>query len=160
MAEPQKLNDSSEKSAINQKLRNQVVQMFNKFDTNGDGKISISDLGSILNMLGSKTSPEEVKKIMTEIDSDGDGFIDLKEFEAFYLAGAGKDTNDQELRDAFALYDKDKNGKISANELHSVLKSLGEKCSVKDCRKMISSVDVDGDGCVNFEEFKKMMAGT
>lgn len=160
MAEPQKLNDSSEKSAINQKLRNQVVQMFNKFDTNGDGKISISDLGSILNMLGSKTSPEEVKKIMTEIDSDGDGFIDLKEFEAFYLAGAGKDTNDQELRDAFALYDKDKNGKISAIELHSVLKSLGEKCSVKDCRKMISSVDVDGDGCVNFEEFKKMMAGT
>lgn len=94
---------------------------------------------------------------MAEIDTDGDGYIDLKEFGAFYLAGGGNVNNDQEIRESFDFYDKDKNGKISANELHSVLKSLGDKCSLKDCRKMIKSVDVDGDGCVNFEEFKKMM---
>ncbi|KAK9106102.1 hypothetical protein Scep_022946 [Stephania cephalantha] len=32
------------------------------------------------------------------------------------------------------MYDKDKNGKISAKELYAeVLKSLGEKCTMKDC---------------------------
>lgn len=137
----------------------QISLMFNKFDANGDGKISLSELSSILNALGSETSPDEVQRIMTEIDTDGDGFIDFDEFNAFYLSGLGKESNDKELHDAFDMYDKDKNGKISASELHSVLKSLGEKCSLKDCRKMISSVDVDGDGCVNFEEFKKMMGG-
>ncbi|KAI5684373.1 hypothetical protein M9H77_05601 [Catharanthus roseus] len=153
MAEIAKLSDSNGRS----QQKDEVLLMFQKFDANGDGKISLSELGSILNALGSETPPDEVQRIMTEIDTDGDGFIDFNEFQTFYFAGLGKEGNDKEIRDAFDLYDKDKNGKISASELHSVLKSLGEKCSLKDCRKMISSVDVDGDGCVNFEEFKKMM---
>ncbi|KAK6125409.1 hypothetical protein DH2020_040836 [Rehmannia glutinosa] len=115
----------------------------------------LTELGAILNGLGSATPADEVARIMSELDTDGDGFIDLNEFKAFHCGGGGD--NNKELKEAFALYDKDKNGKISASELHSVLKSLGEKCSLKDCRKMISSVDVDGDGCVNFEEFKRMM---
>lgn len=97
---------------------------------------------------------------MAEIDKDGDGYIDLNEFADFHRCNPEGSTGgggDKELRDAFELYDKDKNGVISARELHAVMKSLGEKCSYRDCCKMISSVDEDGDGCVNFEEFKKMM---
>lgn len=158
-----KIRDSKAKVSANGgktcQKHDQISLMFNKFDANGDGKISLSELSSILNALGSETSPDEVQRIMTEIDTDGDGFIDFDEFNTFYFDGLGKESNDRELHDAFDMYDKDKNGKISASELHSVLKSLGEKCSLKDCRKMISSVDVDGDGCVNFEEFKKMMGG-
>lgn len=140
---------------------NDVEKVFRKFDANGDGKISISELGSILGALGTVTPEEELKAVMKEIDTDGDGFIDLNEFIEFQRGGcsvADGDAVNKELREAFDLYDQDKNGKISAAELHSVLKSLGEKCSLKDCRKMIASVDVDGDGSVNFEEFKKMMS--
>lgn len=140
---------------------NDVEKVFKKFDLNGDGKISISELGSILAALGTVTPDHELKVVMSEIDTDGDGFIDLHEFIEFQRRGCGAadgDSANKELREAFDLYDQDKNGKISAAELHSVLKSLGEKCSLKDCRKMIASVDVDGDGSVNFEEFKKMMS--
>ncbi|XP_073042447.1 probable calcium-binding protein CML18 [Primulina eburnea] len=132
----------------------ELREVFKKFDANGDGKISLSELGAVLNGLGSKTTEDEVERIMSELDIDGDGFIDLNEFKAFHLVGG--DSN-KELREAFDLYDQDKNGKISAKELHTVLRCLGEKCSLKDCRRMIGSVDVDGDGCVDFEEFKKMM---
>ncbi|KAL0377997.1 UNVERIFIED_CONTAM: putative calcium-binding protein CML18 [Sesamum radiatum] len=142
-------------AVISLTLEEEVEKVFSKFDTNGDGRISLTELGSILNGLGSATPADEVARIMSELDTDGDGFIDLNEFKAFHCGG-GEDSN-KELKEAFDLYDKDKNGKISASELHSVLRSLGEKCSLKDCRRMISSVDVDGDGCVNFEEFKKMM---
>lgn len=145
-------------AAVSGGAMDQVEKVFRKFDSNGDGKISLSELGAILNALGTKTSAEEVRRIMLEVDTDGDGFIDMKEFAAFHCpSDGGSDSEDKDLRDAFNLYDKDKNGKISASELHSVMKSLGEKCSLKDCRRMISSVDVDGDGCVNFDEFKKMM---
>ncbi|XP_047328751.1 probable calcium-binding protein CML18 [Impatiens glandulifera] len=137
-----------------------VEKVFNKFDANGDGKISQSELSAILKALGSETSAEEVNRVMSEIDKDGDGFIDMNEFKDFYCAVDEVSAIDKnkELRDAFSLYDRDGNGLISVSELHSVLKSLGEKCSVKDCSRMIRSVDADGDGHVNFEEFKKMMS--
>lgn len=137
----------------------EVEKVFKKFDANGDGKISVSELQSIMSALGTETSPEEVQRVMAEIDKDGDGFIDLYEFAEFHRPEpeGGSGGGNKDIRDAFELYDKDKNGLISARELHEVMKSLGEKCSLRDCCKMISSVDVDGDGCVNFDEFKKMM---
>ncbi|KAL6992598.1 hypothetical protein U1Q18_010709 [Sarracenia purpurea var. burkii] len=125
---------------------------------NGDGKIPASELRVVLEALGSDTTTEEVERVMSELDTDGDGFIDLKEFTDFHwkwmIGDVGKR---QEFRDAFDLYDRDKNRLISARELHDVLKSLEEKCSLDDCSRMIGSIDVDGDGYVNFEEFKKMM---
>ena len=139
-------------------MDDEVRKIFNKFDKNGDGKISCSELKEMLGALGSKTSSEEVRRMMEEIDQNGDGYIDIKEFADFHCTGAASGDDSKELRDAFDLYDLDKNGLISAAELHAVLKRLGEKCSLGDCRRMIKNVDADGDGSVNFEEFKKMMA--
>ncbi|KAM3235414.1 hypothetical protein P3L10_015450 [Capsicum annuum] len=59
--------------------------------------------------------------------------------------------------DSFSVFDMDKNGSISAEELQRVIQSLGEDCSLAECRKIISGVDCDGDGMINFEEFKIMM---
>lgn len=138
-------------------MADEIEQVFNKFDTNGDGKISATELLSILQVLGSsETSQEDVERAMSELDTDGDGFIDLTEFKTFHCRSG----NEVELKEAFDLYDKDKDGKISATELHAVLSSLGERSSVDDSQKMIETFDVDGDGFVNFEEFKKMMNPT
>ncbi|KAE8713377.1 putative calcium-binding protein CML18 [Hibiscus syriacus] len=138
----------------------EMRKVFNKFDQNGDGKISREELKSVLSALGSKPSSEEVDRIMWEMDKDGNGYVDLDEFIAFQGSNVNGDDSqctNKELKDAFDMYDLDKNGLISVNELHAVLKRLGEKCSLSDCRRMISQVDKDGDGSVNFEEFKKMM---
>ncbi|KAI8541944.1 hypothetical protein RHMOL_Rhmol08G0100100 [Rhododendron molle] len=63
-------------------------QIFRRFDTNGDGKISSTELGDALKALGSVTA-DEVKRMMVEIDTDGDGFISFEEFISFARANKG-----------------------------------------------------------------------
>jgi calcium-binding protein CML len=141
----------------------EVEQVFRKYDANGDGKISAEELAAVLPALGAPPGPGEVRRMMEEMDADRDGFVDLDEFVAFHCASAGDEddsaasVSEAELREAFRMYDADRNGLISARDLHRVLRQLGDKCSVADCSRMIRSVDADGDGSVNFDEFKKMM---
>lgn len=136
----------------------EVKKVFNRFDANGDGKISASELTDVMKALGSETSPEEVARMMEEIDTDRDEFINLEEFAGFLKCNNVEDDGGvKELKEAFEMYDLNKNGLISSSELHQILTRLGESCSIQDCTNMITSVDSDGDGFVNFEEFKKMM---
>ncbi|KAJ0049300.1 hypothetical protein Pint_17032 [Pistacia integerrima] len=96
---------------------------------------------------------------MEDLDTNKDGFINLSEFSTF-CRSTSDSNGEAELRDAFDLYDQDKNGLISHKELYSVLSRLGMKCLEDECVKMIKSVDSDGDGMVNFAEFKKMMTAS
>ncbi|MCH94796.1 putative calcium-binding protein CML27, partial [Trifolium medium] len=120
----------------------ELKQIFSRFDANGDGKISVTELDNILRSLGSGVPKDQLQRVMEDLDTDHDGFINLSEFASFCRAGSA-DGDASELREAFDLYDKDKNGLISATELFQVLNSLGMKCSVEECHNMIKSVDSD-----------------
>ncbi|KAG5628389.1 hypothetical protein H5410_000106 [Solanum commersonii] len=140
-------------------VEEELQQVFNKFDINGDGKISFSELGFIMASLGTAVTEEESIEMINEVDGDGNGFIDLSEFIELNTKNIDSDEVMENLKDAFSVFDVDKNGSISAEELQKVMKSIGEECSLDECRKMIGGVDCDGDGMIDFEEFKVMMIG-
>ena len=49
-----------------------------------------------------------------------------------------------ELREAFALFDKDGDGSITTAELATVMRSLGQNPTEADLKQMIKEVDIDG----------------
>ena len=70
------------------------------------------------------------------------------------MARKMKDTDsEEEIREAFRVFDKDGNGFISAAELRHVMTNLGEKLTDEEVDEMIREADIDGDGQVNYKEF-------
>merc|ERR1712185_545230 len=95
--------------------------------------------------------------MINEVDADGNGTIDFPEFLS-HGARKMKDTDtEEELIEAFKVFDRDGNGFISAAELRPVMTNLGEKLTDEEGDEMIREADVDVDGQINYEEFVKMM---
>ena len=63
---------------------------------------------------------------------------------------------EEKLKQAFSLFDKDGGGTISTDELRDVL-GVGGNISEEVWMKIIMEVDENGDGEISFEEFKTMM---
>ena len=95
--------------------------------------------------------------VIWQIDADGSGTIDFPEFLTM-MARKMKDTDsEEEILEAFKVFDKDGNGFISAAELRHIMTNLGEKLTDEEVDEMIREADIDGDGQINYEEFVKMM---
>ncbi|XP_078354601.1 neo-calmodulin-like isoform X2 [Oculina patagonica] len=55
------------------------------------------------------------------------------------------------------MFDRDNNGYITTKELNSIMKTLGFNPTEEDLQQMIFTVDYDGDGRLNFEEYIQLM---
>ncbi|KAJ8768062.1 hypothetical protein K2173_021002 [Erythroxylum novogranatense] len=157
----------------------ELRSVFDTFDQNGDGFVTKKELRESLKNIKIFMTEEEVEEVVAKVDSNGDGLIDFEEFcllcELMGVQDSGRggggessgdvrqegDRSEGDLKEAFDVFDKDKDGLITVEELDLVLSSLGLKKGkrVEDCKAMIRKFDVDGDGMVNFDEFKMMMRG-
>jgi hypothetical protein len=69
------------------------------------------------------------------------------------MARKMKDTDsEEEIREAFKVFDRDNNGFISAAELRHVMTSIGEKLTDDEVDEMIREADQDGDGRIDCKE--------
>ncbi|CAM8963640.1 unnamed protein product [Rhodiola kirilowii] len=117
------------------------------------------ELGTVMRSLGQNPTEAELQDMINEVDADGNGTTDcFPEFLLKLMARKMKDTDsEEELKEAFRVFDKDQNGFISAAELRHVMTNLGEKLTDEEVDEMIREADVDGDGQINFEEFVKVV---
>ncbi|KAF5203072.1 Calmodulin-like protein [Thalictrum thalictroides] len=139
----------------------ELKRVFQMFDHNGDGRITKKELSDSLDKLGICIPDKELVQMIDKIDVNRDGCVDIEEFGALYQTIMDERDEEEDMKEAFNVFDQNGDGFITVEELRSVLASLGLKQgrTVEDCRKMIMKVDVDGDGMVNFKEFKQMMRG-
>ncbi|CAM8989636.1 unnamed protein product [Rhodiola kirilowii] len=132
-----------------------LKSMFSNMDTDKSGTITYEELKSGLARLGSKLSEVEVKQLMEAADVDGNGTIDYIEFITATMH-RHKLERDENLFNAFQYFDKDGSGFITRDELESAMKQygMGDEATI---REIISEVDTDNDGRINYEEFCTMM---
>eukprot|EP01101_Sappina_pedata_P009203 TRINITY_DN52_c0_g2_i1.p2 TRINITY_DN52_c0_g2~~TRINITY_DN52_c0_g2_i1.p2 ORF type:complete len:161 (-),score=90.22 TRINITY_DN52_c0_g2_i1:99-554(-) len=134
-------------------------EAFSLFDKDGDGSITAKELGTVMRRLGQNPTDEELNAMVNDVDTDGNGSIDFEEFlEMMIRQTKSSDPNpEEELLEAFKVFDKNGDGLISYDELKQVMSNLGEVLSDAELAEMIREADSDGDGQISFPEFVKMM---
>ena len=130
---------------------------FELFDKDRNGKITSKELGTVMRGLGQNPTEEELKQMIREVDLDGNGTIDFKEFLCLMVKKMKDTDTDEELLEAFKVFDRDGNGFITSHELRNVMNSLGENLTPEEIEEMIKEADLDNDGQIDYEEFVKMM---
>lgn len=133
-------------------------EAFTYYDKNGDGTISLDELRTIMVSFGQDPSVQELEEMMKEIDTDGSGAIDFSEF-LHIMASTTKDRDEDEeqLREAFQMFDTNNKGYISAKELETIMAKLGVNLTKEEISGMIREADFDGDGFINYEDFAQIM---
>lgn len=129
--------------------------MFTNIDTDNSGTITYDELKSGLARLGSKLTETEVKQLMEAADVDGNGTIDYIEFITATMHRHRLE-REEHLYKAFQFFDKDSSGFITRDELETAMKDygMGDEATI---REIISEVDTDNDGRINYSEFCAMM---
>ena len=130
---------------------------FELFDKDRDGAINNKELGTVMRNLGQNPSEEELKQLIREVDLNGDGTIDFKEFLCLMLKKMNDTDIDEELQDAFRHFDMDKDGYITPHELRNGMINIGEEYTPEEAEEMIKEADLDNDGKIDYNEFMKVI---
>ena len=134
-----------------------VFALFANKGLHGTLSISTKDLGTVIRSLDQNPSEAEIQDWVKEVDPDGTESIGFDEF-VNLMSKIYKNTDtEEELLEAFKVFDRDGNGLIDPAELKYVLTNLGEKLTDEEVDEMIREADIDGDGQINYEEFVKVM---
>ncbi|XP_076895961.1 calcium-binding protein CML42-like [Bidens hawaiensis] len=160
-----------------------LSRIFDLFDTNHDDLITVDELSRALILLGLDTNISELDSIIRTFIQPGNTGLTFDDFQALHKEiddlffqlddnedlsnnnhdddnedeGGGEEAAD--MTEAFKVFDEDGEGFISAQELQAVLVKLGfaEGNEIGRVEMMISSIDRNHDGRVDFTEFKDMM---
>lgn len=142
---------------VSEKRLQHFYEAFQLFDKNSDGSITASEIDAVMKSLGILVSDEELIAVINKVDVNKNGTIEFEEFLRLMVQHADSQNDADDIKHAFEIFDRDKDGYISSAELSMVMKSIGESFNEADIGNLIKEADKDGDGKVNFEEFQAML---
>ena len=101
-------------------LKNPVLFIYCKMLQDGSGTISTKELLGVMRSMGQNPTEDELLALVMEVDINGDGTIDFQEFLGMMKQKANEADQESDLKEAFMIFDRDKNGYIDMKELKQV----------------------------------------
>lgn len=127
---------------------------FQMFDTTKSGFIDTLKISTILNTMGQLFDDSELNALIQENDPDGTGKVNFDVFcriAGRFLEEEDAEAMQEELKEAFRLYDREGNGYITTATLKEILAALDDKLTSADLDGIIAEIDTDGSGTVDFD---------
>ncbi|CAD8109050.1 unnamed protein product [Paramecium sonneborni] len=155
--EQQKLQEAVFKFIVNQlatkEEKAELLKIFQCLDTNQDGKLSKEELlVGYSKIMKPIEAAEEVNRIFQQVDKNNSGSIDYTEF-VIATIDRQQLLSKQRLQVTFRMFDKDKSGSITIDELKEIFSGIPEDM----WKQVVKEFDSNSDGQISLEEFFTMM---
>ena len=135
----------------------ELKEAFNMFDRDKDGLINYNELGNVLKSQGFNPTNQELLDMIADVDENEDEKINFEEFLILMHSRLKKADIENELNEAFSVFDKNGSGIISVREFKRIMGSLGDKISEDEVDEIIQKVDPKNRGYINYKDLTKII---
>ena len=132
-------------SVINQLSKEKQEEcklVFNLYDVNKKGVISIDIVDKLCKNLGAYVPSDDIKEFKENYFEEG--VVNYEKFLVFFAEHYVKKIDKQQLINAFQFLDKGKTGSISSKELKHWLMVVGDKLTENEANDLIKGYDNKG----------------
>jgi protein phosphatase len=153
-------------------------QLFDVFDRNGDGYISLFEFMETLKTLNLGLTDNQIYDFMRDIDTDADNKISLEEFNKRFQVRYTKSdvkgdkwvadvlqkigrilfASHKTVEEAFRKFDQNGDGVLSIAEWNACLKTIGFNLTPDEEQRLLKVVDADGSKHIDIREFERAFA--
>lgn len=84
----------------------------------------------------------------------------LTQFQVMMVKKMQETDTENEIREAYRVFDKERTGGIAVSEMRLILSNLPEKLSDEEIDEMLRTADKDGNGYFSYDEFRMMIGAT
>jgi len=150
--------DAGEFSSMLCAGENDIRDVMDFYDTSGDGKITVDQIGTCLRALGLAPTEQQLKEVTIKWENK-ETRITLEEFTPIYrdLKKVCISKSPEALSECLSSFDRDGSGLISIHDLRFILTTCGEKLSATETDILLQGQE-NSDGKVNILEFIRLIA--
>lgn len=157
-AKNQKVSNDDAKETEQNEFEKELREAFNDFDEDHSEGISKEEFGNFMRKLGYRPTLVELQEMIDEVGGkDQQGQIGFEEFKQIMTKTIRDEFTQNSSIEAFAVFDKNKSGKIKKDNLQNILLTKGDQnmteAEVQDL--LDHYIDFDENGEINYKEFVK-----
>ena len=150
-------NGPPEKDIEQNEFEKELREAFNDFDEDHSGGISKEELGNFMRKLGYRPTLVELQEMIDEVGKDQQGQIGFEEFKQIMTKTIRDEFTQNSSIEAFAVFDKNKTGKIKKENLQNILLTKGDQnMTDNEVYDLLDNyIDFDENGEINYKDFVK-----
>ena len=133
--------------------------VFDMFDKDKDGLISIKQLGDIMRILGAAPSKIELDNLIYNLESNNNNLISFDNFLILLKNKLENQYTEEDIINEFRKLDKKNNGKINENDLRNLMSKYENPLSNEEIEEIIKEANVDSNNEIDYINFTKILLG-
>ncbi|KAK3611407.1 hypothetical protein CHS0354_034854 [Potamilus streckersoni] len=142
---------------LSEEDRQRCNRIFNYLDVDRSGQLSGKEFMTGVRLLGINPTEEEVTRIMSKFDKDGNTQLSLEEFEGMMVDFLmNRQYFASKMEEAFAVF-AGADRKLNKEEFRNILQNMGDdKLTDEEVEELFADLDVNNDGKLDIDELKNM----